>query len=98
MGMMGGGMAGGWSSNLGGGGHGPRSSWASSAGKMDGLVEVTTQEALAGLGPEERERLQSNLLTIRANLADRPEAEPETASGRPAAEGAVPRRLAAGGG
>ena len=36
MGMMGGGMAGGWSSNLGGGGHGPRSSWASSAGKMDG--------------------------------------------------------------
>ena len=66
--------------------------------KMGGLVEVTTQEALAGLGPEERERLQSNLLTIRANLADRPEAEPETAPGRAAAEGAVPRRLAAGGG
>ena len=36
MGMMGGGMAGGWSSNLGGGGHGPRSSWASSAGGADG--------------------------------------------------------------
>ena len=36
MGMMGGGMAGGWSSNLGGGGSGPRSSWASSAGGADG--------------------------------------------------------------
>ena len=36
MGMMGGGMAGGWSSNLGGGGHGPRSSWASSASMADG--------------------------------------------------------------
>ncbi len=36
MGMMGGGMAGGWSSNLGGGGHGPRSSWASSESMADG--------------------------------------------------------------
>ena len=36
MGMMGGGMAGGWTSNLGGGGHGPRSSWASSASMADG--------------------------------------------------------------
>ena len=36
MGMMGGGMAGGWSSNLGGGGQGPRSSWASSASMADG--------------------------------------------------------------
>ncbi len=36
MGMMGGGMAGGWSSNLGGGGQGPRSSWASSAAMADG--------------------------------------------------------------
>lgn len=36
MGMMGGGMAGGWSSNLGGGGHGPRSGWASSASMADG--------------------------------------------------------------
>ena len=36
MGMMGGGgMAGGWSSNLGGGGHGPRSSWTSSADGWD---------------------------------------------------------------
>ena len=36
MGMMGGGMAGGWTSNLGGGGHGPRSAWASSASMADG--------------------------------------------------------------
>lgn len=36
MGMMGGGMAGGWTSNLGGGGHGPRSTWASSASMADG--------------------------------------------------------------
>ena len=36
MGMMGGGgMAGGWSSNLGGGGHGSRSSWASTADGWD---------------------------------------------------------------
>ena len=42
-------------------------------GKMGRLVEVTTGEALAGLGPEERERLQGQLLTIRANLTDRPE-------------------------
>ena len=36
MGMMGGGMAGGWTSNLGGGGQGPRSAWASSASMADG--------------------------------------------------------------
>ena len=36
MGMMGGGMAGGWTSNLGGGGHGPRSAWATSASMADG--------------------------------------------------------------
>ena len=68
--------------------------------KMGGLVEITTQEALAGLGPEERERLQSNLLTIRANLADRQEerqpAEPERPA--PAGEGGEPPRLAAGAG
>ena len=36
MGMMGGGSAGGWSSNLGGGGYGPRSGWASSRVSTDG--------------------------------------------------------------
>ena len=69
--------------------------------KMGGLVEITTQEALAGLSLEERERLQSHLLTIRANLADRTEAEPgaEAPAGRAVeADGAVePRRVAAGG-
>ena len=59
--------------------------------KMGGLVEVTTQEALAGLSRDERERLQSYLLTIRANLADRPAAE------APAVEAvAETRRIAAG--
>ena len=58
--------------------------------RMAGLVEITTQEALAGLSGDERERLQSHLLTIRANLADRPEGE---ASLEGAAE---PRRMAAG--
>ena len=60
--------------------------------KMASLVDITTQEALAGLSDDERERLQSHLLTIRANLADRPEAEtPATAE-----EAAGPQRMAAG--
>ena len=60
--------------------------------KMGDLVEIVTREALAGLGREERERLQAQLLTIRANLADRPEAET-----RAAAEAATaPQRMAAG--
>ena len=60
--------------------------------KMGDLVEITTQEALAGLSHEERERLQAQLLTIRANLTDRPEAEtPATAE-----EAAGPQRMAAG--
>ena len=59
--------------------------------KMGDLVEITTQEALAGLSREERERLQSHLLTIRANLADRPEAE------KPVTDAVVePPRMAAG--
>lgn len=62
--------------------------------RMAELVEITTGEALAGLGSEERERLQSHLLTIRANLTDRPEADPEPRES--AAEGGEPRRLAAG--
>ena len=58
--------------------------------RMGELVEVTTHEALAGLDAGERERLQAHLLTIRANLADRPEAlaeasAPETAEPRTAA-------------
>ena len=62
--------------------------------KMGDLVEVTTQEALMGLDAKERERLQSYLLTIRANLTDRPEAGAEAAGMR--GEGAPPRRMAAG--
>ena len=62
--------------------------------KMGGLVEITTQEALAGLSAEERERLQSSLLTIRANLTDRQEAEPGPEA--PVGEGTEPRRMAAG--
>ena len=62
--------------------------------KMGILVEVTTQEALAGLGPAERDRLQSYLLTIRANLTDRPDSELES---EPVATGGPPpRRVAAG--
>ena len=49
--------------------------------KMGDLVEVTTQEALAGLDAGEQERLQSHLLIIRANLADRPEAEAQAQEG-----------------
>ena len=53
--------------------------------KMGDLVEITTREALAGFSRDERERLQSQLLTIRTNLTDRPEAEtpaaPEEATG-----------------
>ena len=60
--------------------------------KMGDLVEITTQEALTGLSREERERLQAQLLTIRANLTDRPEAETPAA----AAEAVEPRRMAAG--
>ena len=60
--------------------------------RMGDLVEVTTQEALMGLDTEDRERLQSSLLTIRANLTDRPEVE----SAAPAQEGASARRMAAG--
>ena len=60
--------------------------------KMGDLVEIVTREALAGLGREERERLQAQLLTIRANLTDRPEAETPAA----AEEAAAPQRMAAG--
>ena len=60
--------------------------------KMGDLVEITTQEALAGLSREERERLQGQLLTIRANLTDRPETETPAA----AEEAAGPQRMAAG--
>ena len=60
--------------------------------KMGDLVEIITQEALAGLSREERERLQAQLLTIRANLTDRPEAETPA----PAEEAAGPQRMAAG--
>ena len=60
--------------------------------KMGDLVEIVTREALAGLGREERERLQAQLLTIRANLADRPEAEAPAA----AEKAAAPQRMAAG--
>ncbi len=60
--------------------------------KMGDLVEITTREALAGLSHEERERLQAQLLTIRANLTDRPEAETRAA----AEEAAGPQRMAAG--
>ena len=53
--------------------------------KMGALVEITTPEALAGLSREERERLQSQLLTIRANLTERADGEtaptPEAAAG-----------------
>lgn len=60
--------------------------------KMGDLVEIVTQEALTGLSLEERERLQAQLLTIRANLTDRPEAEtPATAE-----EAAGPQRMTAG--
>ena len=58
--------------------------------KMGDLVEITTREALAGLDAEERERLQSHLLTIRANLADRPDTV------TPEDEAAEPRRVGAG--
>ena len=60
--------------------------------KMGDLVEITTLEALAGLSREERERLQAQLLTIRANLADRSEAETPAA----AEEAAGTQRMAAG--
>ena len=60
--------------------------------RMGDLVAVTTQEALMGLDAEDRERLQSSLLTIRANLTDRPEVE----AAAPAQEGARERRMAAG--
>ncbi len=60
--------------------------------KMGDLVEITTREALAGLSREERERLQAQLLTIRANLTDRPEAETRAA----VEEAAGPQRMAAG--
>jgi DNA-binding MarR family transcriptional regulator len=60
--------------------------------KMGALVEITTREALAGLSLEERERLQAQLLTIRANLTDRPEAEAPAAE----EEAAGPQRMAAG--
>ena len=60
--------------------------------KMGDLVEIVTREALTGLGREERELLQAQLLTIRANLTDRPEAETRAA----AEEAAAPRRVAAG--
>ncbi len=60
--------------------------------KMGDLVEITTREALAGLSREERERLQAQLLTIRANLTDRPEAETRAA----VEEAAGPQRIAAG--
>ena len=60
--------------------------------KMGDLVEITTREALAGLSREERERLQAQLLTIRANLTDRPEAETRAA----VEESAGPQRMAAG--
>lgn len=59
--------------------------------KMGDLVEVTTGEALAGLDPEERERLQGQLLTIRANLTDRPEVEPAP-TGSPEAPEAKAKR------
>ena len=62
--------------------------------KMGDLVEVTTREALMGLDDRERERLQAHLLTIRANLTDRPEADAEAAESRE--EGVPPRRMAAG--
>ncbi|MCZ6544279.1 MAG: hypothetical protein O6913_01050, partial [Chloroflexi bacterium] len=40
MGMWSGGSAGGWSSNIGGGGHGPRAGhWGSSWGRSDGWEE-----------------------------------------------------------
>ena len=60
--------------------------------KMGRLVEITTEEALAGLDAREREHLRSGLLIIRANLADRPDA-PEG----PTEEVAPARRAAAGG-
>ena len=60
--------------------------------KMGDLVEVTTQEALAGLDAGEQERLQSHLLIIRANLADRPEAEAQAQEGG----SAEPPRMAVG--
>ena len=60
--------------------------------KMGDLVEIVTREALAGLGREERELLQAQLLTIRANLTDRPEAETRAA----AEQAAAPPRVAAG--
>ena len=60
--------------------------------RMGDLVEATTQEALKGLDSEDRERLQSSLLTIRANLTDRPEVEAAAS----AQEGASARRMAAG--
>ena len=65
--------------------------------KMGELVAITTEEALAGLGADERERLQSHLLTIRANLTDRPESDHEP--GKPVEAGteeyAGPQRMAA---
>ncbi len=39
MGMWGGGQAGGWSSNIGGSGHGPRGNWGSSFSRTDGWEE-----------------------------------------------------------
>ena len=39
MGMWGGGQAGGWSSNIGGSGQGPRSNWGSSFSRTDGWEE-----------------------------------------------------------
>ena len=67
--------------------------------RMGGLVEIVTREALAGLSAGGRERLQAHLLTIRANLTDRPEAD--RGPGEPSEEGtpetAGPRRMAVGG-
>ena len=62
--------------------------------RMGVLVEVTTQEALTGLDAEEREHLQSCLLTIRANLTDRPDSDGEAVAEE---EGGAPRRVSAGG-
>lgn len=67
--------------------------------KMSELVELTTSEALAGLDPAARRRLQSCLLTIRANLSDRPEGEDGAgAEGGGGKAAAAPARAAAGGG
>lgn len=42
--------------------------------KMSDLVEVTMGEALSGLSAQEQRQLMSSLLSIRANLTDRPAA------------------------